>query len=232
MNKYDGSKGPPDINGMASLKVDNLTYRTTMDDLERYFKKYGEVGDIYIPRDRDTHESRGFAFVRFYEERDADDAMDAMDGKVIDGREIRVAMARYGRPTNQYDPHRAGGGNRYRGGYRDRGGSSSYHRDGDSRNSYRERRRSPRRRRSRSRSRSPRRRSRSHSRSPRDHKRSSSRSPKRRSKSPERRSKSPERHSKSPERHSKSPAKSRSISRSKSRSRSRSRSKSFHSRDG
>lgn len=48
----------------------------------RYFKKFGELGDIYIPRDRHTHESRGFAFVRFYEERDAEDAMDAMDGKV------------------------------------------------------------------------------------------------------------------------------------------------------
>ena len=48
----------------------------------RYFKKFGDLGDIYIPRDRDTHESRGFAFVRFYEERDAEDAMDSMDGKV------------------------------------------------------------------------------------------------------------------------------------------------------
>ena len=50
--------------------------------LLRYFKRYGDVGDIYIPRDRTTLESRGFAFVRFYEERDAEDAMDAMDGKV------------------------------------------------------------------------------------------------------------------------------------------------------
>ena len=212
MSKYDGSKGPPDINGMTSLKVDNLTYRTTMDDLERYFKKFGEVGDIYIPRDQNTHESRGFAFVRYYVERDADDAMDAMDGKVIDGREIRVAMARYGRPTNQYDPRRSvGGNNRYRGGDRNRGGSS-YYRDRDSRDRYRERRRSPRRR-SRSRSRSPRRRSRSHSRSP--HKIRSA------SKSPERRSESPAR----------SRSRSRSGSRSGSRNRSHSRSRSFHSKE-
>lgn len=50
--------------------------------LFRHFKRYGDVGDIYIPRDRNSSESRGFAFVRFYEERDAEDAMDAMDGKV------------------------------------------------------------------------------------------------------------------------------------------------------
>jgi len=169
--KFDGSRGPPDISHMTSLKVDNLTYRTTMDDLDRHFRKFGDVGDIYIPKDRDTHESRGFAFVRFHEQRDAEDAMDGMDGKVIDGREVRVAMARYGRPSNQYDPRgRSGGGNRYRD---DRGGSSYR----DSRYGQRDRR-SPPRRRSRSRSRSPRKRfSRSRSRSPRYHRRSASRSP-------------------------------------------------------
>jgi len=34
--KFDGSKGPPDIHGMYSLKVDNLTYRTNIEELERY----------------------------------------------------------------------------------------------------------------------------------------------------------------------------------------------------
>lgn len=46
------------------FQVDNLTYRTTPDDLRRVFERCGEVGDIYIPRDRHTRESRGFAFVR------------------------------------------------------------------------------------------------------------------------------------------------------------------------
>ncbi|KAL1498013.1 hypothetical protein ABEB36_008876 [Hypothenemus hampei] len=101
---------PPRIDGMVSLKVDNLTYRTTPDDLRRVFERCGEVGDIYIPRDRFTRESRGFAFVRFYDKRDAEDALDAMDGRMLDGRELRVQMARYGRPTS---PHR-----RYRGGRR------------------------------------------------------------------------------------------------------------------
>lgn len=46
-------------------KVDNLTYRTTPEDLRRVFERCGEVGDIYIPRDRFSRESRGFAFVRY-----------------------------------------------------------------------------------------------------------------------------------------------------------------------
>ena len=60
---YSGGRGPPSISGMTSLKVDNLTYRTTPEDL-RVFEKYGKIGDIYIPRDKFTRESRGFAFVR------------------------------------------------------------------------------------------------------------------------------------------------------------------------
>ena len=37
---------------MTSLKVDNLTYRTSDEDLKYLFNKYGEVGDVYIPRVR------------------------------------------------------------------------------------------------------------------------------------------------------------------------------------
>lgn len=58
------SRRPPSISGMVSLKVDNLTYRTTVDDLKRTFGKFGKIGDIYIPRDAYTMESRGFAFIR------------------------------------------------------------------------------------------------------------------------------------------------------------------------
>lgn len=96
-------KRPPNIHGMVSLKVDNLSYRITPEDLKPIFERYGDVGDIYIPRDRFTKESRGFAFVRFYDRRDAEDAMDRLDGYVLDGREMRVQTARYGRPSEP--PH-------------------------------------------------------------------------------------------------------------------------------
>lgn len=43
-----------------------------------------------------------FFFSRFYDKRDAEDALDAMDGRMLDGRELRVQMARYGRPTSPY----------------------------------------------------------------------------------------------------------------------------------
>lgn len=48
-------------------------------------------------------------YLRFYDKRDAEDALDAMDGRLLDGRELRVQMARYGRPTS---PHRSRGSRR------------------------------------------------------------------------------------------------------------------------
>ncbi|XP_065214534.1 serine/arginine-rich splicing factor 2-like [Planococcus citri] len=158
-----GSRAPPPrIENMISLKVDNLTYRTTSEDLRRVFERCGEVGDIYIPRDRFTHESRGFAFVRFYDKKDAEDALDAMDGRMMDGRELRVQMARYGRPA----PTRHGGRSNYR--------RRSYGRSQRSYSRSRSRSRSRKRSYSRSKSRSPRSRSRS---PPRKYSRSRSKTP-------------------------------------------------------
>ena len=43
---------PPDVSGMVSLKIDNLSYRTDNETLRRKFGKYGDIGDVYIPKDR------------------------------------------------------------------------------------------------------------------------------------------------------------------------------------
>merc|ERR1712037_39278 len=185
---------PPDIAGMTSLKIDNLSYRTDAESLRRTFGKFGESGDVYIPKDKHG-ESRGFAFVRFYDKRDAGDAIDDLAGKDLDGREIRVDYARHERPALD----------RRRGGDRDRRRRSR----SDSRD--RRRRRSPSRSRSRSRSRGRDDR--------RDRKRSRSRSQSR-SGSRGRRSKSRDANEKKRSR-SRSAEKKRSRSRSRSRSGSR-----------
>ncbi|XP_068084545.1 serine/arginine-rich splicing factor 2 isoform X2 [Anabrus simplex] len=166
---------PPRIDGMISLKVGNLTYRTTPEDLRRVFEKFGSLGDVYIPKDRFSRESRGFAFVRFYDKRDAEDALDAMDGRLLDGRELRVQMARYGRPSSPYRRHsRRSRRSRSRSRRRSRTRSRSRSRS---------RRRSYTRSRSRSRSRHSRSRSRSDSKSSRGRSRSRSKTPRDQSKS-------------------------------------------------
>merc|ERR1712048_489221 len=168
------NRPPRNVSDMISLKIDNLSYRTDTETLRRKFGKYGEIGDVYIPKDRRNGESRGFAFVRYPDKRDAEGAIDGLNGYELDGREIRVDYARHERPPldsrGRGGGHRRGGRSRSRS--RDRGG-----RRGGGRRS-RSRSRSPRRRRSRSRSRS-----RSDSRDRRDKSRDNDRRSKSRSRS-------------------------------------------------
>lgn len=168
-------------------------------------RRFGEIGDVYIPRARGTNESRGFAFVRFMQKRDAEDAIEGMEGKDFQGRDLRVQFAKQRRPDNprefysrSADDDRGGRGgyddrgyDDRRGGYDDRRGDDRYgggrDRERDRRDDYR-RSRSPARhersrRHSRSRSRSPRRDHRDHGRSSgreRSRSRHRSRSPPRR----------------------------------------------------
>ncbi|XP_066349776.1 serine/arginine-rich splicing factor SC35-like isoform X1 [Miscanthus floridulus] len=73
--------GQPENRDTFSLLVLNVSFRTTADDLFPLFDRYGEVVDIYIPRDRRTGDSRGFAFVRYNYEDEAQDAIDGLDGE-------------------------------------------------------------------------------------------------------------------------------------------------------
>ncbi|XP_052202085.1 serine/arginine-rich splicing factor SC35-like [Diospyros lotus] len=91
-----GRSGPPDIRDTYSLLVLNITFRTTADDLFPLFEKYGKVVDVFIPRDRRTGDSRGFAFVRYKYADEAQKAVEKLDGRVVDGREIMVQFAKYG----------------------------------------------------------------------------------------------------------------------------------------
>jgi len=160
------SNRPTDLGELHTLKVDNISYRTVKDDLDLLFGKHGKIGDIYIPKDGRSGDSRGFAFVRFYNKHDAEDALDDLNGRKFDGRELRVQFAKNRKTEREDFPRgRRGGGGRGGGGgrYRDR-----------SRSRRRSRSRSRDRRRSRSRSRGSRDRSRDRrrSRSPRDRSRS------------------------------------------------------------
>jgi len=152
-------RGPPNTEGMISLKVDNLTYRTTPEMLKRVFEKYGDVGDVYIPRDPYSQESRGFAFVRYYDDRDADDAIDGLNGTLLDGRELRVQLAKHARPPQSSSNSRRSGPSSSRRGdrrshSRSRSRDRGRHRHSRSRSHSRSHRRSDRRSRSHSQQRS------------------------------------------------------------------------------
>ncbi|CAI5705005.1 unnamed protein product [Peronospora effusa] len=79
--------------GGISLLVRNISRRLRPEDIRKEFESYGEVRDVYIPKDFYTKEPKGFAFVEFRSEREADDARRSLDGVRIDGRDIRVVFA-------------------------------------------------------------------------------------------------------------------------------------------
>jgi len=66
--------------------------------LRAAFSPFGEIGDVYIPRSFQSSEPRGFAFVRFNEKRDADEAQKALDNTEIDGRTVTIQEAQKRRP--------------------------------------------------------------------------------------------------------------------------------------
>jgi RNA recognition motif-containing protein len=81
---------------MASkLYVGNLSYTTTEESLRAAFAAGGRnVKDVVILTDRETGRSRGFGFVEMVSDAEAQAAIQAMDGKPLDGRTIRVNEAR------------------------------------------------------------------------------------------------------------------------------------------
>nr|XP_044619139.1 serine/arginine-rich splicing factor 2-like [Equus asinus] len=87
----------PFVEGMSSLKVDNVNYRISPNTLWHVFEKYGHMATC-TSRGTASLESRGFAFVRFYNKHHAKDAMNALDEIKLDGRKVRVQMAHYGHP--------------------------------------------------------------------------------------------------------------------------------------
>ena len=75
------------------LYVGNLPYTTTTDSLRDAFAQAGTVVSANVLMDKMTGRSRGFGFVEM-EDADADKAIDALNGKELDGRKIVVNEAR------------------------------------------------------------------------------------------------------------------------------------------
>ena len=76
------------------LYVGNLNFDTTDQELEQAFSEYGEIVSAVVVRDRDTDRSRGFGFVEFSQEADAQKAKEAMNGVDLGGRTLKVDDAR------------------------------------------------------------------------------------------------------------------------------------------
>lgn len=85
----------------SKLYVGNLSFKTTEAELSEAFSTYGTVTRATLVTDRETGRARGFAFVEMSTPEEAKAAIDNLDGKSLDGRQIQVNVAR---------PRESGGG--------------------------------------------------------------------------------------------------------------------------
>jgi cold-inducible RNA-binding protein len=76
------------------LFVGNLSFNTTENDLQDAFTPHGAVVETNLITDHATGKARGFAFVTMSSDGEAQNAVTAMNGKSIDGRDLVVNIAR------------------------------------------------------------------------------------------------------------------------------------------
>lgn len=72
------------------IYVGNLAYSTNDESLKTAFTAYGEVASARVVSDRMTGRSKGFGFVEMADRAQAQAAIDALNGKELDGRTLRV----------------------------------------------------------------------------------------------------------------------------------------------
>jgi RNA recognition motif-containing protein len=103
----------------VKVYVGNLAYSTTEDELRDLFSQAGTVASVTLIKDRDTGQSKGFAFVEMSTQAEAQNAITKFNGMSLNARELTVNMAR---PRED-----RGGPGKQRGGFgKRRGGNRRY----------------------------------------------------------------------------------------------------------
>jgi RNA recognition motif-containing protein len=86
------------------LYVGNLSYNTNESTLRDLFQAYGQVASVKIITDRDSGNSKGFGFVEMGSDDEARAAIAGMNGRDVDGRQLKVneAMDKPRRDNDRY----------------------------------------------------------------------------------------------------------------------------------
>jgi len=97
---------------LNTIRVTNISENTTEADLQDLFKPFGRISRVYLAKDKETLQSRGFAFVSFVNKDDAARAMEKLQGFGYDHLILKLEWAR---PNAPKDP--ASSGTEFRSGY-------------------------------------------------------------------------------------------------------------------
>ncbi len=91
------------------LFVGNLSYDVTETDLREFFSDVGPLATVIIPMDRDTGKPRGFAFVEFSDQKQADEATRRLSNQPLKGRNVTINEARARESRTGFSPRPPGG---------------------------------------------------------------------------------------------------------------------------
>jgi len=95
------------------LFVGNVAFATTETQLEDAFAQFGAVMEATLLMDRDTGRPRGFGFVTMGSDEEAQAAIEGLNGKDLDGRNLTVNIARPREDRGGGGGRRGGGRGRY-----------------------------------------------------------------------------------------------------------------------
>jgi RNA recognition motif-containing protein len=95
------------MNVATRIYCGNLPFSATEDEVRELFAEFGEIEAVDLITDRETGRPRGFGFVEM--NSGASDAIAALDGTMMGGRNLRVNEAR---PREERPPRRNRGGYR------------------------------------------------------------------------------------------------------------------------
>jgi RNA recognition motif-containing protein len=96
----------------VKLYVGNLAYSTTEDEIRTLFSQAGTVASVALIKDRDTGQSKGFAFVEMSTQAEAQNAISKFNGQSLNARDLTVNMARPREDRGGFNRDRRGGGRR------------------------------------------------------------------------------------------------------------------------
>ncbi len=93
----------------SKLYVGNLPYSATEDELRNLFSQAGTVASVAVIKDRDTGQSKGFAFVEMSNQVEAEKAISMFNGRSMGQRELKVSLARPREDRGGFGGGRGGG---------------------------------------------------------------------------------------------------------------------------
>ena len=76
------------------IYIGNMPYSVTSEELESLFGAHGRVQDAQVITDRETGRSKGFGFIDMPDNAEADEAIKALNGTQLKGRQLTVNQAR------------------------------------------------------------------------------------------------------------------------------------------